>query len=150
MGFRLLVDGLHDELHGAGWHDVRPAFGFVLLACRDQPTSAKEIAALMGTTKQAASKLIESMEEIGYVTRSASAMDGRGKAVELSARGRELLGVVEQSYRTLETQWATVIGRSRWSACEPICCAYSSTPTTTPSSGAPTLAALRQTTPTLA
>lgn len=110
MAFRLLVDGLHDELRAAGWHDVRPAFGFVLLACRDQPTSAKGIAALMGTTKQAASKLIESMEEIGYVTRSASAVDGRGKDVELSSRGRELLGAVEQSYRTLETQWATVIG----------------------------------------
>lgn len=110
MAFRLLIDGLHHELHEAGWHDVRPAFGFVLLACRDHPTSAKEIAALMGTTKQAASKLIESMEDVGYVTRSASTVDGRGKAVELSVRGRDLLGVVEQSYRTLETQWATVIG----------------------------------------
>ena len=64
----------------------------------------------MGTTKQAASKLIDTMEDLGYVTRSASAADGRAKEVELSVRGRKLLGVVERSYTALEEEWAGVIG----------------------------------------
>ena len=110
MAFRLLIDGLHDRLKAQGWDDVRPAFGFVLLACRDQPTSSKEVSVLMGITKQAASKLIDTMEDLGYVTRSASAADGRAKEVELSDRGRKLLGVVERSYTALEEEWAGVIG----------------------------------------
>ena len=43
----------------------------MLLAARDEPTSVSELAALMGTTKQAASKLVESMVAAGYVQRGA-------------------------------------------------------------------------------
>ena len=59
IAYRQLIGGLHDRLQAQGWTDVRPAFGFVLLAARDQPTSVTELAALMGMTKQAASKLVE-------------------------------------------------------------------------------------------
>ena len=45
----------------ARWHDVRPAYGFVLLAARDGPTSATALAGLMGVSKQAASKLVDAM-----------------------------------------------------------------------------------------
>ena len=54
MSFRTMIDELHARLGQRGWSDVRPAYGFVLLALRDGPTSAKDVAALMGTTKQAA------------------------------------------------------------------------------------------------
>ena len=64
IGYRMLIDGLHDRLRARGWSDVRPAFGFVLLAARDQPTSVSELAEVMGTTKQAASKLVETKVEV--------------------------------------------------------------------------------------
>lgn len=111
MAFRLLIDGLHEHLRAAGWTDVRPVYGFVLLACRNHPMTVTDVAALMGTTKQAASKLIDAMEEAGYVTRTSSATDGRQKAIGLSTRGHELLDVVEQSYQVLEDGWAKEIGR---------------------------------------
>ncbi|MGZ4707056.1 MAG: hypothetical protein ACXWCM_19510, partial [Acidimicrobiales bacterium] len=55
MAYRMQMDGLHDRLRAAGWTDVRPAFGFVLLAARDRPTTGTDLAELMGTSKQAAS-----------------------------------------------------------------------------------------------
>jgi DNA-binding MarR family transcriptional regulator len=110
IGYRLLIDGLHDRLRARGWTDVRPAFGFVLLAARDRPTSASELAALMGTTKQAASKLVETMVADGYVRRGADAQDGRQRPVHLTSRGAELLRSVEQIYTELEQEWASVIG----------------------------------------
>ncbi len=110
MAYRMQVDGLHDRLRAAGWTDVRPAFGFVLLAARDRPTTATELAELMGTSKQAASKVVDAMEAAGFVRRTASTVDGRQKAVELAARGRRLLGVVEGIYRDLEDEWAEAIG----------------------------------------
>ncbi|MEP7025750.1 MAG: MarR family transcriptional regulator [Actinomycetota bacterium] len=110
IAYRLLVDGMHDRLKAMGWSDVRPAFGFVLLAARDQPTSVTELAALMGMTKQAASKLVDTMATAGYVQRAAGAQDGRQRPVHLTPRGVGLLRSVEQIYATLEEQWAQVIG----------------------------------------
>jgi len=110
MAYRQLMDDLHDRLRAQGWDDVRPAFGFVLLAARTEPTTATAIAALMGTTKQAASKLIDSMAAAGYVRRSVGAADARRREVELSERGRRLLDAVEAIYAELEAEWASVIG----------------------------------------
>jgi DNA-binding MarR family transcriptional regulator len=113
IGYRQLIDGLHDRLRDLGWTDVRPAFGFVLLAARDQPTSITELAVLMGITKQAASKLVDVMAACGYVSRGADPADGRQRPVDLTGRGRELLAAVEQIYAELEGDWAEVIGAAR-------------------------------------
>jgi DNA-binding MarR family transcriptional regulator len=113
IGYRLLIDRLHERLRGLGWTDVRPAFGFVLLAARDQPTSVTGLASLMGVTKQAASKLVEAMVASGYVQRETGAQDGRQRPVHLTPRGEELLHAVEQIYAEFEEEWAQVIGASR-------------------------------------
>lgn len=108
--FRMLVDDLHAGLRRRGWSDVRPAFGFVLLALRDAPRTANELAAHLGTSKQASSKLLASLVAAGYVRRSPRVPDGRQRPLELTARGRKLLGTVEDLYAELEAGWATVIG----------------------------------------
>jgi DNA-binding MarR family transcriptional regulator len=109
MAFRQLIDDLHVRLADQGWHDVRQSYGFVLLAIRDQDTTTTELAALLGVTKQAMSKLLDMMEQSGYVHRRAAA-DGRMKAIALAPRGHELLAAVEAIYAELEAEWAAVIG----------------------------------------
>jgi len=54
MAYRHLVVDLHERLVARGWRDVRPHYGYVLLACRDQPTTSGGLAALLGVSKQAA------------------------------------------------------------------------------------------------
>lgn len=110
MAYRSLMDDLHQRLREQGWDDVRPAFGFVLLAARAEPTTAGELALLMGTTKQAAAKLVGVMEEGGYLERSVSGTDARRRRIALSARGRSLLSAVEAIYADLEAGWAATIG----------------------------------------
>jgi len=110
MAYRFLVDGLHERLRDRGWYDVRPAFGFVLLAARDAPTTATDLGVLMGTSKQAASKLVDTMEQAGYVARAVGADDGRQRLVGLTPRGVALLAAVEAIYDELEADWADVIG----------------------------------------
>lgn len=112
IAYRALIDGLHDRLQAQGWTDVRPAFGFVLLAARDQPTSVTEVAALMGTTKQAASKLVNAMVRGGYLRHEADPRDRRQRPAVLTGRGEELLSAVERIYGELEDCWAEVIGAS--------------------------------------
>lgn len=110
IAYRLLIDGMHERLRGRGWDDVRPAFGFALLAARDRPTTVTELAALMGTTKQAASKLVDSMVAAGYLRRGTGAGDGRQRPVHLTGRGQALLATVEEIYAELEREWEERIG----------------------------------------
>lgn len=111
IAYRELVDGLHVRLAERGWPDVRPTFGFVLLAARDGGgVRGAEVAALLGVTKQAASKLVDAMQAAGYVTREAHPRDERAKLVVLTPRGHALLAAVEEIYAELESAWSDVLG----------------------------------------
>jgi DNA-binding MarR family transcriptional regulator len=113
MGYRLLVDGLHERLAARGYRDVRPAFGFVLLALRNGPAAFRDLPDALGTSKQAVSKLVDAMVAAGYVERGVEPGDARAKRVQLSRRGRDLLAAVEEIYAELETSWADVLGTDR-------------------------------------
>jgi DNA-binding MarR family transcriptional regulator len=110
MGFRQLIDDLHVRLEARGWHDVRPSYGFVLLAIRDQDTTTTVLADVLGVTKQATSKLLDAMEHGRYIERRSTGGDGRMKTVTLAPRGHELLAAVEAIYTELESEWAAIIG----------------------------------------
>ena len=116
MAYRLLVDGLHERLAQRGWTDVRPAFGFVLLALRAGPASLRDLPEALGTSKQAASKLVDAMVAAGYVERATDPGDARAKRVQLSARGRRLLVAVEEIYAELEEGWAGILDVDRVAA----------------------------------
>lgn len=111
IAYSQLIDALHERLRRAGWADVRPAYGYVLLAARDRPTTTTELAKVLGVSKQAVSKLLDAMDAGGYVERESSDADGRVKTVVLAERGRRLLAAVEAIYADLESEWAHVIGR---------------------------------------
>jgi DNA-binding MarR family transcriptional regulator len=113
MGYRHLVEQLHERLRDRGWHDVRPAFGFALLAARDGGTTASELAELMGTSKQAAAKLVASMIDAGYLEVGVVRVgeDARRRPLHLTRRGVRLLDTVEAIYDELEAEWAAVIGK---------------------------------------
>ena len=110
VAYRSMIVDLQTELRARGWTDVRPAYGFVLLALRSGPATSGGLGELLGVTKQAASKLVDGMANAGYVTRTSGDGDGRQKPVVLTDSGRDLLAVAEQIYVDLEARWAEVIG----------------------------------------
>lgn len=112
IAYRSLIDDLHVRLRERGFGDVRPADGFVLLAARDG-TTVTEIAALLGVTKQAASKVVDGLSIAGYTRRASAVSDGRRRPIELTERGQQLLSSVEAIYDELEGRWAEVIGRQQ-------------------------------------
>lgn len=116
MGYRLMVDRLHEQLAVRGWVGVRPAYGFVLLALRNGPALLRDLPSALGTSKQAVSKLVDAMVADGYVDRAVDPADARVKRVRLSARGRDLLAAVEEIYAELEADWAAVLGAERLAA----------------------------------
>lgn len=116
IAYRQLITDLHGELARRGWNDVRPAYGFALLALREGPLSSGELGVLMGMTKQASSKLVEALVDAGYARRGASIGDARVRPIELTDRGRDLQKTAERIYTELEDRWADVIGQDRLAA----------------------------------
>jgi len=116
IAYRQLITDLHAELDRRGWIDVRPAYGFALLALREGPLSSGELGVQMGMTKQASSKLVEALVDAGYARRGASIGDARVRPIELTDRGRDLQKTAERIYTDLESRWADVIGQDRLAA----------------------------------
>lgn len=113
MAFGHLIARLHERLAEEGWSDVRRSYGFVLLAARDRPLSARTVVELLGVTKQAASQLLDAMESDGFVSRAPDPDDARAKVVVITKKGRRLLKDVEAIYAELEAEWASHIGAAR-------------------------------------
>lgn len=59
MAYRHRVERLHQRLDEQGYHNVRPALDYVLLAGRKAPVPAKDLSELLGITKQAAFQLVQ-------------------------------------------------------------------------------------------
>lgn len=112
ISFRYFIDRLHAELQAQGWHDVRPVYGFVLLAARTGVT-AQHLAELMGMSKQAAAKIVHAMEASDYVVRTSRQDDARAKEIRLTERGERLLATVETIYGAIENDWAKVLGKDQ-------------------------------------
>ncbi|MDP2292887.1 MAG: MarR family transcriptional regulator [Actinomycetota bacterium] len=116
MAFRQIVDQLHDTLGERGWDDVRPVYGFVLLAARDAPVTPRQIVDLLGFTKQAASQLVDAMAADGYVRKDRDPDDARARLVSITPKGVALLAEVEQIYGEIERGWGDHIGHRRVAA----------------------------------
>src|SRR6476661_6254504 len=107
---RAAVDELHRELARQGHAEVRPAHGYALVAVGEDGIIASRLAGRLGMTKQGAAKLVESLENLGYVERQAHLADARARRIVLTVRGRDLLRCSAAIQRATERRWATVIG----------------------------------------
>ncbi|THV26191.1 MarR family winged helix-turn-helix transcriptional regulator [Glycomyces paridis] len=114
--FRAAIDEVHAELARRGHPDVRPMHGFVFQAIGTDGTTAVDLAARLGVTKQAAGKTIAALERQGYVERAADPGDARRKTVRLTARGVEVLALSARVFDQVQDRWAAVIGADRLAA----------------------------------
>lgn len=110
LALAAVIDELHERLVAAGWPRVRPMWGFVLLALRDEPRNVAEVGALLGVTKQAAAKLVASLVEEGLVERREQPGDRRAVALRLTGEGRRFLADAETAYEAIEAGWGDVVG----------------------------------------
>jgi DNA-binding MarR family transcriptional regulator len=91
LALRAFTDQLHAELDQTGFGDLRPAFGVVFRALRDEPLTLTELAARLGVTKQAAAKVVGEMQAKQLLRKQDSRTDGRAKLLELTSRGRRAM-----------------------------------------------------------
>jgi DNA-binding MarR family transcriptional regulator len=118
LGFRSLIDELHEELARQGHPDARPMHGFVFQAIGPDGTTAAELGRRLGVSKQAAGKQIESLERLGYVRREPDRRDQRQKIVVLTDRGYDALALAAAIFDELRARWARILGPERLRALE--------------------------------
>ncbi|MBA3945422.1 MAG: winged helix DNA-binding protein [Herpetosiphonaceae bacterium] len=113
LGFRTVIDHLHGQLATLGYDDVRPAHGFAFQRLAPDGATGNELADFLDITKQAASEMVDYLEQHGYVMRQPHPADRRGKIVTLTERGWNCIRETEGILSDLETQWAVIVGAER-------------------------------------
>ncbi|MDF5751844.1 MarR family winged helix-turn-helix transcriptional regulator [Spongiactinospora sp. TRM90649] len=118
LGFRVIIDELHLELAVQGHPDMRPLHGFVFQAIGPSGATAVELGRRLGVSKQAAGKMVETLERLGYVERADDPLDGRRKIVRLTAHAVDALARSERIFDRIRARWADTLGPGRLDALE--------------------------------
>jgi DNA-binding MarR family transcriptional regulator len=117
LGFRVLIDELHQELARQGHPQMRPMHGFVFQAVMraggQYGTTAADLGRALGVSKQAAGKTIDTLEGLGYLQRGHDPADARRKTYTLTPYAYDALERSEHIFERLRDQWAETIGEDR-------------------------------------
>jgi DNA-binding MarR family transcriptional regulator len=105
MALRTSLEQLHDELAKAGFPELRPTHGYALNAVARGETTASELAAGLGITKQGAAKVLALLLEAGYVEQGVDPHDGRNRPVHLTRRGRAAVKASVRIQDAMQRRW---------------------------------------------
>jgi DNA-binding MarR family transcriptional regulator len=97
------------RLAEAGFEDLPRNGGFVLSGMNYHGGSAVDMIRGLGVTKQAASRLIDTLVLRGYLTRSLNPDDRRRMTIELTERGRAAAGAVRSGVRAIDAELAQML-----------------------------------------
>jgi DNA-binding MarR family transcriptional regulator len=101
---------VHADIQAAGFGDLAPAHLYVFQLPGPDGVRPTELAARLNMTKQAMNHLLSGLEARGYIRRVAAAGDGRGKVLQMTARGRDVARVMRESALHLEDEWGKRLG----------------------------------------
>ena len=104
------VHRLNEALAAEGYLDLRPAYGYGMLALGPDGATASQLGVRLGITKQAAAKLASQLERDGYLRRVDHPSDGRAQLLLRTARGNGLLQAAAKVQDQMERDLAHAVG----------------------------------------
>lgn len=105
---------LFERLRAAGYDDLRPAHFALFQFPGPQGVRPNELAARLGTTKQALTPLLNDLDRFGYLERRPAPGDGRGRVLRLTERGLALVGAMKDILTGIESEWSQQLGADRF------------------------------------
>jgi DNA-binding MarR family transcriptional regulator len=102
---------LFERLEHQGHPALQPRHGAVLPYLDEDGVRATELARLSGRHKQVVGRLLDELEELGYVERRPDPADRRAKLVFPTPAGLEALRVADQVIAEIEERHAARVGR---------------------------------------
>jgi DNA-binding MarR family transcriptional regulator len=110
---------LYDAFREAGFAEVRPSFGSVLLPLFEtEPLRIGEIAARSRLSKQTMTTMVRLCERDGLVERRADPSDGRAAQIVLTDRARAFRPVAERVLSELDERVTVRLGQANKRALE--------------------------------
>ena len=94
-----------------GHPDLRPRHGAILAYLDEDGVRATELARLSGRHKQIVGRLVDELEDLGYVERRPDPADRRAKLVLPTDRGLDQMRLGDQIVADIERRHAEVAGR---------------------------------------
>jgi DNA-binding MarR family transcriptional regulator len=105
-----LQEELFARLAAQGYGDLSPRHGAVLAYLDEDGIRATELAGLSGRHKQVVGRLVDELEELGYVERRPDPMDRRAKLIVPTKRGLEELQLGDEIVAEIEARHSGAIG----------------------------------------
>jgi DNA-binding MarR family transcriptional regulator len=102
------------DLNQAGFDDFRLPYIAVFQYPTPDGCRPSELAQRAGMSKQAMHRLLESLEQLGYITRSATEEDGRARVVRFTERGRAAWDKIYAILVEVEKEWRAALGDDRF------------------------------------
>jgi DNA-binding MarR family transcriptional regulator len=101
---------LFARLAEEGYDDLHPRHGVVLAYLDEDGVRATELARLCGRHKQVVGRLVDELEELGYVERRPDPADRRAKLVVPTRRGLEQMQRGDEIIADIEARHAAATG----------------------------------------
>jgi DNA-binding MarR family transcriptional regulator len=105
-----LQDELFTELADAGYDDLHPRHGSVLAYLDEDGIRATELARLSGRHKQIIGRMVDELEELGYVERRPDPEDRRAKLIFPTERGLDQVRLGDEIVAEIEARHAKEVG----------------------------------------
>jgi DNA-binding MarR family transcriptional regulator len=97
-----------------GYGDIRDPHLQIFGNIRTGSIRLTELAARAQLSLAATSELVNDLAAMGYLTRRPDPADGRAKLIELTDRGRRLLGDAGERVADIETRWSALVGATEF------------------------------------
>jgi DNA-binding MarR family transcriptional regulator len=107
-------DELYARLDEAGHGDLTRLHGAVIAHLDEDGTRATELARRSGRHKQIIGRIVDELEQLGYVERRPEPQDRRAKLVVPTKRGREVMRLSDEILRDVEGRLAAALGKASY------------------------------------
>ena len=101
---------LFARLAEAGYDDLHPRHGEVLAYLDEDGIRATELARLSGRHKQVVGRIVDELEQLGYVERRPDPADRRAKLIFPTERGLEQIRLGDEIVADIEARHARELG----------------------------------------
>lgn len=98
----------------AGFGDVREPHFQIFGNIRMGGIRLTELADRAQLSLAATSELVNDLADLGYLTRRPDPADGRAKLIDLTDRGRELMGYAGDRVADIERRWSMLAGQKNF------------------------------------
>lgn len=94
-------------------HQLQPAHSAVIIHLKLEGSRLTELAERAGVSKQAMGKMIDELEEIGYVEKASDPEDGRAKMIRFTDKGLVLLQDSGEIVDEIWSDYSAMVGEKR-------------------------------------